>query len=337
MRDYRIEYRRYESSVDPALRLFANFAIPSRPAPLVVTTHGWHQTIMKGKLSYVLLEMLLGKVFLVEVNMRGRGECTGEPDANGRELQDVIDAAEFARDAYADMIRGEPTYLYGSSGGGGNAYGLLGKFPDYFAAAFVECGITDYAAWYESDEVGQFRDEMDVWLGGSPREFGRTYASRSGITTVHNLQTPLMIVHGDQDADVPIEQSRRYARKACELGNDVTFIELPGVPHYIDGDADLATANRDRLLLHFSRYTRCPSLPRQGALVVTGYLKTKEFELELGNVGQVAELRYDLEQGIFCLRGPDATEGCLSYRHSEHQLEAGRQIAVGKSRLGSGG
>lgn len=43
------------------------------------------------------------------------------------------------------------------------------------------CGITDYAVWYEQDEIGEFRDELDIWIGCSPDDDAMAYRSRSGL------------------------------------------------------------------------------------------------------------------------------------------------------------
>ena len=89
----------------------------------------------------------------------------------------------------------------------------------------------DYAAWYEEDQVGEFRDELEVWIGGDPGSRQEAYASRSGITLVENLLTPLLIVHGTGDLRVPVEQADQYMRRAARAGKEslVELVELQGV------------------------------------------------------------------------------------------------------------
>ena len=299
-----VEYRQYPSSVDASLKLFANFVRPDRPSPLVVTTHGWHQTIKREELSYPHLQSLLGEYLLVEVNMRGRGECTGKPDANAWELQDVIDAVEFARTHYGENILDGQVYVYGASGGGGNVYGLVGKFPDYFAAAFAGCGMSDYALFYRDDDAGDFRDELDDWVGGPPSGLQEDYDSRSGLTTVGNVLTPLVVVHGTEDLSVPVEQARMYVEKARELKKtDVTYFELCGIEHGMNHIPEIVAQNRVRLTEHFSKHKSGRTIPRKGTFVVGGYLKTREFEVVLEEVGRVAQVAYSLEEGTFILDG----------------------------------
>ena len=55
---------------------------------------------------------------------------------------------------------------------------------------------------------------MDQWIGVYSEELSEEYNSRGGLTTVSNLLTPLIIVHGESDDTVPIEQARKYVQAA---------------------------------------------------------------------------------------------------------------------------
>lgn len=48
------------------------------------------------------------------------------------------------------------------SGGGGNAYAIAGKFPDYFVHVTALSGMSDYISFYENDEIGEFQDEVNT-------------------------------------------------------------------------------------------------------------------------------------------------------------------------------
>lgn len=80
---------------------------------------------------------------------------------------------------------------------------MVAKFPDLFAAATSLCGISDYAAWYAQDQTGEFRDEMDVWIGCLPEQHKERYAARSGLQLAANVRTPLYMAHGDGDLRFP--------------------------------------------------------------------------------------------------------------------------------------
>jgi dipeptidyl aminopeptidase/acylaminoacyl peptidase len=67
-------------------------------------------------------------------------------------------------------------------------------------------------------------------LGGMPDDVPERYAVASPAALVP-LGVPTLLVHGDADDRVPVEQSRRYAARARAAGDDVELVELPGVGH----------------------------------------------------------------------------------------------------------
>lgn len=67
-------------------------------------------------------------------------------------------------------------------------------------------------------------------LGGMPDDVPERYAAASPAALVP-LGVPTLLVHGDADDRVPVEQSRRYAERARAAGDDVELVELHGVGH----------------------------------------------------------------------------------------------------------
>ena len=282
-------YLEYPSSQNPDLRLFAEITLPEEPKLIRVQMHGWHGQVKKAHSDNVFNGDEHLHWLVVRPEMRGRGDSTGRQDCNGWELQDVIDAVRFVQREFPDRVLDpERVILTGGSGGGGNVYGLLGKFPDFFCRAQANCGITDYALWHRNDHVGEFRDEMETagWIGGSPDTRPEAYASRGGLTTVANLLTPLIMFHGDLDDRVPAEHARLYLEKARQLGKGdlVAYHELKGVG--LDGHWGGATPEQQDFRVRVgAEFISLPAdpvcIPQRGHFVVAGYLKTKRFEVIL--------------------------------------------------------
>lgn len=298
-------YLPYESTVQPGLTLYADFLPAAQPRRLLVSTHGWHGQVKKAHSDNVATGAADADWFQIAVEMRGRGDSGGKPDCNGWELQDVVDAVHHARRAFADRIL-DPhlVTLTGGSGGGGNVMGLVGKFPDFFCRARAECGIGNYGLWYRNDHVGEFRDELDVWMGVTPEQDPEAYASRSGATTAGNLCTPLLIFHGDSDRRVPVEQSRVFVDAARRAGRGplVAYYELKGVGHpgHYGGITPGQEEFRKKTGEAFLKVDSGPvAAPPKGVWTVGGYLRTRQFEVELESVNRVAELHVDLERNTF--------------------------------------
>ncbi|MDP3072884.1 MAG: alpha/beta fold hydrolase [Opitutaceae bacterium] len=326
-----LEYREYPGNVDPKLRLFARFECAAPTGVLLVNMHGWHGGVKKPHTDDVP-DPLAKNYFVISPEMRGRGDATGQPDCNGWELQDVVDAVEFARRHYRDrIVSPEIVFLSGGSGGGGNVFALLGKFPDTFAAARAYYGISDYALWHTFDSKGEFRDELEgidgkdpkgrpPWIGGSPETNPEAYRSRGGLTTVGNLLTPTLVFHGSDDARVPVMHARLWVGAAHGAGRGalVNYHEQAGV-----GDNRLHNANETKEQLAFRTRTgeqflrthrTPPVLPERGAFVVAGYLKTARFEVVLDSIDRVGRVDYDLATGRFEVRAATARRAILRVR-----------------------
>ncbi|MGG1514300.1 prolyl oligopeptidase family serine peptidase [Paenibacillus oryzisoli] len=303
------DFRYYASSVTPAIKLAVNVLKPvtGKPASMLVKLHGWHMSMPEPQKRDAPSEHT-EEYLIVQVDMRGRAFSEGEADCNGYELMDAYDAIEFVKSEYAAYLSDpEIVYLEGGSGGGGNVLAMLGKFPDTFAAASAFYPISDYARWYGQDQTGEFRDDMDIWIGCTPDEELERYEARSGLHLAGNLQTPLYMVHGDGDIRVPVAHARAYASRAQDLGKArlVQYEELPGVggQGHLDGiTAERLTAMQQAADSHRRCHDKPVSIPDQGTLRIGGYLYTKHFQIVLDSLNYVAEVAYCLSAGTYEIR-----------------------------------
>lgn len=296
------------SSRDPGVRVAVRVLKPARPGPILATTHGWHQHVDE----FVAMERPDPGLdhLSVHIDLRGRKHSTGHPDANGWELQDIIDAIEHVKQHYGEHISDpDEVHFQAGSGGGGNALALAGKYPDQFASITALYPISDYAAWFDGDAQGEFRPTLIDWIGGEPSQNRTAYATRSGIDLLPNLLTPVHLMHGSRDDRVPVEHSRTYVARAAALGKQglVTYDELPGVGagtgHRADATPEQLRLLRDRPAAHRNAHRSPPELPRRGRLIVAGFLSTRHFSVVLDSLDSIAVLDYDLDEDTFRVVG----------------------------------
>ena len=290
-----LDLRLVTSTVTPDVTFAILVHKPKAPAPVKLGTHGWHMSIS----DFAPREECHTEYLTVDVDMRGRAFSTGEPDCNGWELYDVYDAYRFVLREYADLVAANsPVYFESGSGGGGNALAIAGKFPDLFSAVNALCPISDYEAWYRFDEMGEFRDEMDVWIGKSPDEDPEAYAARSGLTLLPNLMTYLFIAHGNTDLRVPYPPVRHYVDVAKKMGLAcrVQLFTLHGVgtrDHFGRATRRQMALMRAHARKNLCTHTEIPALPERGELLVAGFLVTRHFEV-FTDLDRVVKIRYDL-------------------------------------------
>ena len=144
--------------------------------------------------------------------------------------------ATLADDRHLDLDR---VVVVGHSAGGTLALwsaaradlpaGAPGADPAVVPAGVVSlAGVTSLAAgWY--DQLGD--GAVAALMGGSPNERGDDYLLASPTERLP-LGVPQLLVHGEDDPLVPPSQSRAYAARAAEEGDEAEAQILPGVDHF---------------------------------------------------------------------------------------------------------
>ena len=177
---------------------------------------------------------------------RSRGWSVLVPDhrgstGHGREYQqalqgnwgelDVDDTLAFAAEA-ARAGWGTPqrTVLIGGSAGGFTALGALAREPGRFAAAVVLYPVTDLVDMAERSHRFE-RHYTDGLVGRLPEAIDR-YRRRSPVVHADRLAaTPLLVLHGDLDPVVPLDQSRVLAERVNAAGGSVELHVYEGEGH----------------------------------------------------------------------------------------------------------
>lgn len=91
-------------------------------------------------------------------------------------------------------------------------------------AAVAQAGVLDLDAAVAAD----LGDGATVaFLGGTPAEVPDRYAAADPVRLLPT-GVPVLLVHGEDDETVPLEQSRRYATAASAAGDPVEVVVVPG-------------------------------------------------------------------------------------------------------------
>lgn len=87
-------------------------------------------------------------------------------------------------------------------------------------------------SWHNTDPG---RSPEALWLGAPVHTVPELAALASPLTHVSGTSAPLMLVHGDRDDGVPIDQSERLADAYRAAGATVELIRVPGGDHGLAG------------------------------------------------------------------------------------------------------
>jgi dipeptidyl aminopeptidase/acylaminoacyl peptidase len=142
---------------------------------------------------------------------------------------DVDDTAAVVRHSHASGWS-EParTIVVGGSSGGLTALGVLGLHPGLAAGGVVAYPVTDIADLAERSH--RFEAHYTISLVG-PLDDVATYAERSPLSYADRIDVPLLVMHGDEDPVVPIDQSARLAERIRAAGGDVEYHVMVGEGH----------------------------------------------------------------------------------------------------------
>ncbi len=193
------------------------------PHPVAVVIHGgfWRAPYTRDTTAALAVDLARRGFASWNVEYRRVGCGGGVPET----LDDLVAALAHldTLDAPLDLDR---TTAIGHSAGGHLALWSAGT--GAVSAAVSLCGVAELA---EAARAGIGQAAASEFVGGMPEERPEAYALADPLA---RLPTGVrqVLVHGVEDDQVPIEQSRRYAAAARAAGDPVELIELEGVGHF---------------------------------------------------------------------------------------------------------
>ncbi len=149
-------------------------------------------------------------------------------DSNGGEVDDVAAGAQYliAR-GLADPAR---IGIGGGSHGGTMVAYAVTRYPDLFAAALELFGVVDRELFvYRTNRPSAVR-----WMrkmGGTPADKPDTYRRADILLNVDRIRTPILILHGEDDPQVPPAESASFARALQEHHKAYLYYTYPGELH----------------------------------------------------------------------------------------------------------
>jgi dipeptidyl aminopeptidase/acylaminoacyl peptidase len=250
--------------VGPPAATIVSWVVPPRELPskaTVVLLHGIRMN--KRSLAPIALALSDAGYRTVLVDLRGHGESSGRYLTYGavesEDLGAILDALGEKRTACSGV--------YGFSYGAAVAIelsardGRIGAVVSVAPFSSLREVTTDYERKYLPAPL---RLVPDAWFQSAVDEAGeRAQFDPDGASPLRSAarsNTPLLLVHGTRDDQVPLRHSVAIARVA---GGRAELVELPGAAHG-DMPIDSSGAVRRRAVSWFDRWlarSECAGLP----------------------------------------------------------------------------
>jgi dipeptidyl aminopeptidase/acylaminoacyl peptidase len=122
-----------------------------------------------------------------------------------------------------------------------------------FKAAVMGAGICDFHSFHAQTNIPDW--DMRYLSNGviSPAEHPEIYRERSAITYVNRVKTPTLIVHGERDDCVPVNQAYAFYRALGEQNVPTEMVVYPREGHGLNEREHIGDY-QDRLLRWFEKY-----------------------------------------------------------------------------------
>ncbi|MEM9482038.1 MAG: alpha/beta hydrolase fold domain-containing protein [Verrucomicrobiota bacterium] len=216
------------------------------PLPLLVFIHGggWRKGSKEGAGRRIAGFVSSGKYVGVAINYRLSDEAQWPA-----QIHDCKAAIRWLRgNAEKYGIQKDKIAVWGTSAGGhlvamlgvsGDVDELEGDLGDFDDESSRVQAVVDYFGPTEfltmgKGEVIDHRSPTSpegLLLGGAPAEKKEAALSASPVTHVTADDAPHLIVHGDGDLLVPVQQSEKFDKLLDEVGVESTFLLIKGGGH----------------------------------------------------------------------------------------------------------
>ena len=115
---------------------------------------------------------------------------------------------------------------------GGFMTQYLQTVTDIFAAAVSHAGIANHTSYWGEGYWGYNYSEVSM-ANSYPWSHRQLYVDQSPLFRADKIHTPLLLLHGNADTNVPLIESLQMFTALKLLGRDVALVEVEGQNHHI--------------------------------------------------------------------------------------------------------
>ena len=153
------------------------------------------------------------------VNTAGRGPA-----------EDIIEGVKKICEAHPFINASKIGCMGASYGGFMTQY--LQTQTDIFAAAVSHAGIANHTSYWGEGYWGYNYSEVSM-ANSYPWSHRQLYVDQSPLFNADKIHTPLLLLHGNADTNVPLVESLQMFTALKLLGREVALVEVEGENHHI--------------------------------------------------------------------------------------------------------
>jgi dipeptidyl aminopeptidase/acylaminoacyl peptidase len=207
---------------------------PGKRYPAVIWAHGGPEGQVVLSLNPWSLFLAQQGYVVLEPNFRGstgygeRFRNANVEDSGGGEIDDMDASVKYLVDA--GLVDPKRVAIGGGSHGGTVVANAVTKFPDTFAAGIEMFGVVDRALFLQYTNRNS-KIRWETKMGGTPEEKPAVYRKANVLPDVELIKTPLLILHGEKDPQVPPQESAEFAEALKKAGKTYLYFTYPNEAH----------------------------------------------------------------------------------------------------------
>jgi dipeptidyl aminopeptidase/acylaminoacyl peptidase len=207
---------------------------PGTRYPAVILAHGGPEGQAQLSVSPWSIFLADQGYVVLEPNFRGstgygeRFRNANVEDSGGGEIDDVVAGVHYL--VAAGLADPKRVGISGGSHGGTVVANAVTKYPDIFAVGIEKFGVVDRALFLEYTN----RNSAIRWetkMGGPPEKKAAVYRKANVLPDVARIKAPLLILHGEEDPQVPPQESQEFAAALKAAGKTYSYYTYPNEGH----------------------------------------------------------------------------------------------------------
>ncbi|MGF7181877.1 prolyl oligopeptidase family serine peptidase [Tunturiibacter psychrotolerans] len=237
---------------------------PGKRYPAIIWAHGGPEGQVVLSLNPWSLFLAQQGYVVLEPNFRGstgygeRFRNANVEDSGGGEIDDIAASVKYLVDTgLADSNR---VAIGGGSHGGTVVANAVAKLPDTFAAGIEMFGVVDRALFLQYTNRNS-KIRWETKMGGTPEEKPAVYRKANVLPDVESIKTPLLILHGEKDPQVPPQESAEFAEALKKAGKTYLYFTYPNEGHGFQ-QRDHRKDSYEKQLAFLDKYLKDPAAGR---------------------------------------------------------------------------
>lgn len=227
--------------------------------PLVINIHGGPHAMYANSFFHEM-QLLAARGFgVLYVNPRGSHGYSQEfvdavrGDYGGGDYEDIMKSLDGAIEAN-DWIDTDRLGVTGGSYGGFMTNWIVGH-DNRFKAAVTQRSISNWISFFGVSDIGYYFSEWQ--MQADMTDVDKLW-KHSPLKYAKNVETPLLILHSENDYRCPIEQAEQLYITLKSMGKETEFVRFPEADHNLSrtGKPNLRFARLEQITGWMEKYLK---------------------------------------------------------------------------------